>query len=294
MPNYQHLNQACSTRPLHVVQVVVALRMLLGWCGQRIAAELEHREIASISHMSVYRLFRRYHVQTRTYHPKGKSAGIRYRRQQVHAPNWTWHLDFGGPWTDARGIRHSILVVIDSYSRMLLALEIISEQSSEAAEAVLARLFEQYGRPRVVITDNGRAFVPSRPGWAHRFGRFLAAHGIVHRRTRPYYPQTNGKAEAVIKTVERELFSKVSFGSDGCWLWSEVAAHRQQYVGWYNFYRAHGALGYEVPASRYAGVRLPKQGLEQLFGYGDGVELAVLPEITSQTRVERLSLMPLN
>lgn len=278
-----------------VVGAALALRARLGWCGQRIAAELAQRGVAQVSHTTVYRLLRRYHCRIRTYHPVGKRDGIRYRRQRVRAPNWTWHVDFAGPLTDPDGVRRSLIVVVDSYSRMLLALDVVEDQTAATAERVLARLFERYGTPRVLVTDNGRAFAPPREGYGHRFARFLGAHGVEHRRTKPYYPQTNGRAEAVVKTAKREFLGALArMSGDARWRWSEVAAQTGAFSGWYNFYRAHGALDYAVPASRYAGVSLPKPGLSSVFGLeaaGSEVNMNAIPTITATTRTAKLALV---
>lgn len=159
-------------------------------------------------------------------------------------------MDFLGPLEDPDGTKRSMLVVVDSYSRMLLALEVVEDQTAATAERVLAGLFERYGTPQVLITDNGRAFAPAQEGHDHRFVRFLAAHAVEHRRSRPYYPQTNGKAEAMVKTVKRELLSVLGrLSADGHWRWLEVALATAAFAGWYNFYRAHGALGYAVPVA---------------------------------------------
>lgn len=294
LPCYRRLSPAKTTVPWGLIEIILALRAHLGWCGQRIAAELEQRQIAKVSHTTIYRLFRRYHVPVRCYHPVGKRDGIAYRRQRTRAPNWTWHVDFAGPWSDQDGAKNSLVVVIDSYSRYLLALEVVSQQSAEAVEAVLERLFAQHGPPQVVITDNGRAFAPSLPDQGHRFWRFLARHGIEHRRARPYYPQTNGKVEAAIKTVEREFLRLLGWckGGTAGWRWSQLEAETGSFQGWYNFYRAHGALGYRVPAALYAGIVLEKQGLLNVFGLlvESAVEVDALPVITQSNRMDRLGL----
>ena len=122
----------------------------------------------------------------------------------------------------------------------------------------------------------------------------LAGYGVEHRRTRPYYPQTNGKVEAMIKTLERELLRGLGWrkGASGGWRWSEIEAEIGAFQGWYNFYRAHGALGYRVPAALYAGLALEKQGLSNIFGLLAESALVVeaLPVITQANRLDRLSL----
>lgn len=88
LPRYQCHSPDCEDKslPFFVQQLIIAMRGLLGWCGQRIAAELANRGIYRLSHMRVYRFFQRHHIKVRTYHPVGKKVGIRYRRQRVRAP----------------------------------------------------------------------------------------------------------------------------------------------------------------------------------------------------------------
>lgn len=290
LPQYRLPERRCTIR-FELVEIIMALRVRLGWCGQRIAIELEQRGIAKLSHMSIYRLFRRYHVPTRTYHPVGRCDGIGYRKQRIRGPNWVWHIDFAGPWEDEHGRKQSILVIIDAYSRMLLAFEVIDYQSSEAVESVLEQLFERHGTPKRIITDNGRAFAPSKPEWGHRFATFLEAWGIEHRRSAPFYPQTNGKVEAMIKTIEREFFALLG----PSWLWDHAQDKRNYFIAWYNFYRPHGALHYEVPAARYAGCRLPRKGVTLLLGWlqMQDDDLKMIPEINKNNRMNRLALCPI-
>lgn len=298
MPVYQRLSRAETALPFEIIQTILSLRCLLGWCGQRISAELGQRGIADISHMSVYRLFRRYHVRTRTYHPEGRSDGILYRCQQVKTANWTWHTDFAGPREDSGGVTRSLLTVIDSCSRMLPHLGAVPDQKSETAENILTELFGIYGTPRVIVTDRGRAFAPSVESWVHRFPDFLSEHGIEHRRTKPYYPQTNGKAEAAAKIAEREFLRHSGRKPDGSGTrhWTEIAGDISEFKAWYNFYGAHGALNCNVPARLYAGVTMPKQGVKNIFGFlpESQIETEKLPVINKENRLRNLSPVPVN
>jgi transposase InsO family protein len=59
--------------------------------------------------------------------------------------------------------------------------------------------FEGLGVPvERVMTDNGAAYK------SFAFRDLLASRGIRHKRTRPYTPRTNGKAERFIQTSLRE------------------------------------------------------------------------------------------
>jgi len=298
MPVWQKVSGAKMSLTFEIIQPILSLRCILGWCGQRISAEPGERGIAVISHMTVYRIFRRYHVRTRTYHPRGRSDGIRYRRQEVKTADRTWHTDFAGPRKDSSGVSRSLLIVIDSYSRMLLYPGVVPDQTSETAEGILKELFGVYGAPRVIITDSGRAFAPPAEGQEHRFPHFLSEYGTEHRRSAPYYPQTNGKAEAAVKIVKRELIRPLTHDSGGTevWFWAEISEHIREFQAWYNFYRAHGALSYQVPARLYAGISMPKQGVENIFGFlpESRIETGKLPVINKETRLRNLSLIPVS
>ena len=59
-----------------------------------------------------------------------------------------------------------------------------------------------------VLTDNGPNFV------SDAFAELLAERRILHRRTRPYRPQTNGKAERFNRTLADEFLYNYKFRSE--------------------------------------------------------------------------------
>ena len=89
------------------------------------------------------------------------------------------------------------------------------------------------------MTDNGSPYVPT----VH--ARTCRELGVRHLRTRPYRPQTNGKAERFIQTMLREW----AYGG----LYGSSAERADQLAGWldrYNYRRRHGSLGHRPPADR--------------------------------------------
>ena len=90
-----------------------------------------------------------------------------------------------------------------------------------------------------VLTDNGSNYT------SRLFGEQAADLGIELKRTRPYRPQTNGKAEAFIKTLRRE------------WAYRQIYTSNQErldalplFLHNYNHHRPHTSLGMLPPASR--------------------------------------------
>jgi len=118
------------------IAFIVLLKYRLGWGAKLFAAELKSKGICDLSHTTVHRIFRKYHLKTKTYHPRGKSNGICYKRYRSQVPNQLWHLDFAGPFQlNERQVY--LLVVVDDYSRYALAMEVISGRDMDGVTAVL-------------------------------------------------------------------------------------------------------------------------------------------------------------
>lgn len=92
-----------------------------------------------------------------------------------------------------------------------------------------------------VLSDNGPCYRSS----AH--AKACQALGMRHIFTRPYRPQTNGKAERFIQTLTNRWAYGAVYGSS--------AERTEVLPGWldhYNFRRRHGSLGHRPPAARLA------------------------------------------
>ena len=139
-------------------------------------------------------------------------------------------------------------VAIDDHSRAGFVQMHADERKGSAIEFLKASV-AHYAAHGVTIkrllTDNGPAYR------SKLFKLTCQALGIKHSFTRPYTPQTNGKAERFIQTCLRE------------WAYGRVWNNSQERTSWlpvfldyYNNRRAHSALGYKPPASRLDGNNL--------------------------------------
>jgi transposase InsO family protein len=122
-------------------------------------------------------------------------------------------------------------------------VEVLPDERGETASGFLRRavawLAERGVAVERVMTDNGSPYVSTVHAATCR------ELGIRHLRTRPYRPQTNGKAERFIQTMLREWAYGRLYGSS--------AERRSQLTAWldrYNYHRKHGSLGHRPPAAR--------------------------------------------
>jgi transposase InsO family protein len=150
--------------------------------------------------------------------------------------------------TDGSGIRRNTVgyeyvhVAVDDYSRLAYAEVLLDEKASTAA-AFLRRAVAHYQRHGItveqILTDNGSCY----RGVVHAVA--CRRLGIRHLRTRPYRPQTNGKAERFIRT----MLNGWAYGA----IYRSSQERSRALDGWlwhYNHRRRHSALGHQAPIAR--------------------------------------------
>lgn len=246
--------------PTVVMGIIFTLRRLFGWGGHRIAAELKGREIGRVSGRTVYKIFDRLELPVKVYALKGRSDGIAYRRYEKDHPNAQWHIDLKHT-TLSDGTKVYVCIIIDDYSRYALAAVAGTSATTEWVTQVAWEAIRRCGRPAELVSDNGREFVSVWEDTLTQFGQLLAEKGIEHLKCAPYYPQGNGKAEAFIKALGRELLTDRTFDT-----LEELQMALDRYLTYYNNYRQHSALGWQTPASRYTGQAMTIRGLAGIPG----------------------------
>ncbi len=133
-------------------------------------------------------------------------------------------------------------IAIDDCSRLAYA-EVLGDEKATTVVAFLRRavvFYERHGMAvQQLLTDNGSGYRSIVHAMACR------AMGIRHLRTRPYRPQTNGKAERFIRTML------------GGWAYGAIYRDSKERTaaldGWlwhYNHHRKHSALGHKPPIAR--------------------------------------------
>jgi transposase InsO family protein len=133
-------------------------------------------------------------------------------------------------------------IAIDDCTR-LAYVEVLADEKPTTAIAFLRRALAFYRRHGITVerllTDNGNPYRSTVHAIACR------AMSIRHQRTRPYRPQTNGKAERFIRTLLNGWAYGALYRNS-----SERAAALDGWLDYYNHRRRHSALGHKPPIAR--------------------------------------------
>jgi transposase InsO family protein len=232
-----------------VVERLCALRRQLRVGPHRLAWQ------TGLSRSTIYAILRRQRL-SRLNRLEPRPPVVRYERA---APGELLHLDtkqlgrigagggkrFGGPRRKDlhRGIGwNRVHVAVDDHSRIAYVEELADEAPATTA-GFLERAVAFYAGCGItverVLSDNGGCY---------RSKLFAAAAerlGVALRKTRPYHPQTNGKAERFIRTLLGEWAYASAFHDSAA-----RAAALPAFLDFYNRSRPHWSLGGQPPMSR--------------------------------------------
>jgi len=242
--------------PAEVAQVELLRRQR--WTGEQIAFE------TGVSRSTVFRTLRRLGLN----HLKRLQPMEPVQRYEWEQPGQLIHIDIkklarikkighritGDRKDHTRGAGWEFVhVCVDDHSRIAY-VEVMRDERKESAVSFLHSAVKYYARLGIkterVMTDNGACYK------SKVFRRACKKLGLRHIRTKPYTPQTNGKAERFIQTAIRE------------WAYAKTYTHSRErnrelpmWLYRYNWHRPHGGIGKKPPMSR---VGLPVNNLMTL------------------------------
>ena len=122
-------------------------------------------------------------------------------------------------------------------------MEVLPDELQGTAAGFLQRAVDWYARHGIqtqrILTDNGSCYR------SRRFAGVCRQLAVRHGFTRPYRPQTNGKAERLIQTLLREWAYRFAYRSS-----RQRRQRLDPYLHFYNWHREHTSLNRKAPASR--------------------------------------------
>ena len=192
--------------------------------------------------------------------PQPKTPVVRYEHA---APGDLLHIDvkklgrlgegggwrFGGRTAKKRNVGGGfdfVHVAIDDHSR-LAYVEVLADERADTVAGFTRRAIGYYAEHGITVkrllTDNAMSY------YSHAQLAVLEEHGVKRSHTRPYRPQTNGKAERFIRLMLNGWAYRRPYESN-----RERLAALPRWVFNYNHRRPHGGIGGLPPISRVPGV----------------------------------------
>ena len=121
-----------------------------------------------------------------------------------------WGLDILGPFPRATGNRRFVLVAINYFTKWAEAEALANIRDVDVKKFVWKNIITRFGVPDTLIFENGLQFD------SRAFCNFCHDLGITNRYSTPAYPQSNGQAKAINKTILNGLKRRLD-GAKGNW-----------------------------------------------------------------------------
>ncbi|MDB2384552.1 IS3 family transposase [Endozoicomonas sp.] len=184
-------------------------------------------------------------------HRRGRAASPRQHKPTSHCatePNQVWSWDITFLRSAVRGRFYYLYLVIDIYSRVVVAWEIHENESAEHASELINKACIRHGivgasKPLVLHSDNGSAMKGS------TMLATLQRLGVVSSFSRPRVSDDNPYSEAIFRTLK--------YRPDyPCTPFADINAARHWVHGftqWYNEKHKHSGLKFLTPGQRHRG-----------------------------------------
>lgn len=205
---------------------------------RRLTYMMMDADIVAVSPSTVYRTLKAEGLLARRdVRPSKKGTGF----VQPLRPHQEWHIDV--TYVNLSGTFYYLCSVLDGFSRYIVHWELRESMKETDVELIVQRALEAFeGVHPKLISDNGPQFI------AKDFKEFIRLAGMTHVRTRPYYPQSNGKQERMQASIKQECIREKCPRTV-----EEARRWVGEYIGRYNTERLHSAIGYVTPLDMLEG-----------------------------------------
>jgi putative transposase len=181
-----------------------------------------------------------------THPPRAVPELVATRPGQV----WSWDITkLRGP---QRGVYYDLYVVLDIFSRYVVAWTVAAREDSLLAKEILEEAMGVHGVPDVVHADRGTSMT-SKP-----VAQLLVDLGVTRSHSRPHVSNDNPYSEAAFKTLKYAPVFPENFGS-----LADARAFGERFFGYYNHEHRHSGIGLHTPASVHHGTHRHVRALRQ-------------------------------
>ncbi len=175
-------------------------------------------------------------------HPVAPRASA---RAVADGPNALWTVDFKGQFKTRDGVYCYPLTVADCATRYVLACRALTSTSYAESQPVFRQLFQTYGLPARIRSDNGGPFASLAVGRLSRLSVWWIRLGIRPELITPAHPEENGSHERMHRDLKRDTTRPPA---------PTRRAQQYRFDAWcteFNTERPHEALGQTPPAAHY-------------------------------------------
>jgi transposase InsO family protein len=210
----------------------------------RSPAESGPPDFAGVPSVStIWRILTRRGFVTPQPHKRPRSSWHRFAAEQ---PNERWQADTTH-WQLADGTDVEILNILDDHSRLAIASRPRRTVTGPDVLHTFQDAFLRWGIPASVLTDNGAVFTgKQRGGGRVALEIELGRLGVRFDHSRPYHPQTCGKAERFQQTEKKWLAAQPPAKTI-----AGLARQLSRFRRYYNEVRPHRALARKTPWQAY-------------------------------------------
>lgn len=247
--------------PVQLERTIVKLKREKPLWGAAKIRELLIRKYPHLHHPAVSTvhacLDRNGLVNCRKQRRKYKAQGTAL--SQSNQPNDIWSTDFKGEFMLSDQRYCYPLTISDHNSRYLFAVEALESVREDTAVPIFERVFEEYGLPSKIRSDNGVPFAACNGLFGlSRMAVWWLRLGIEIERIKPGHPEQNGRHERMHRTLKAATVKPA--GKSFLQQQEKFNEFQQEY----NFERPHQALKMKTPAEVYKSSTRKYQGVGKL------------------------------
>ena len=230
----------CKLKPEWVKREILRIKAHVPNAGCRQIADIFNRKFYAEKEISVGKtyvsmLLRKHIAEVLEIRKRWK-----HRIPRAVPNNLVWGIDLTGI-TDNERKSNMLLGIIDNGSRKCISLQALKNKASITLVRKLLDAIEQYGKPKVVKTDNESVFTSRIFRWC------IAILGIRHQRTMLHCPWQNGRIERFFGTFKC-FADKVIFNA------KYLQSSLDEFTFWYNSVRPHRNLDGRTPDEAWNGI----------------------------------------
>jgi putative transposase len=253
---YRHANRL----PFQIEKRIVQLRREHpSWGAPKIREKLRrlHSEVQTPATSTVHAVLYRHGLVNHRRKRRHKAEGTALSRP-LH-PNDLWCADYKGEFMLADRRYCYPLTVSDFASRYLISCDALSTTQEQYAFSVFERVFQEFGLPLGIRTDNGVPFASAHALYGlSKLSVWWLRLGIHIERIRPGHPEQNGRHERMHLTLKKEATKPAAQN------FLQQQAKFDAFIDCYNHERPHQALDMKCPAELYRPSPRPYRGLSEL------------------------------